>query len=34
VWNIKATIMAAIMATGTVPKSFRKHLNNISERHR
>ena len=35
VWNVKAIAMTAIIrTTGTISKSFRKHPNNISERHR
>jgi len=35
VWNVKAiAIPATIKTTGTIPKLFRKHPNNMSERHR
>ena len=35
VWNVKAIAMPTIIrTTGTISKSFRKHPNNINERHR
>jgi hypothetical protein len=35
VWNVKTVAIPAIMrTTGTIPEPFRKHLNNISEKHR